>query len=236
VVPATSSAAKAGLQKNDLIQAANGQAVSDIGQLFKALSGIKSGSVTLKVVRDQQGIELTVALPAVVEIETASAANGFKKLVLPASPSGKVIANQKVSDFPIEMLADGQLANNYGPVFGNGIQDGAYKMDLGSVQAVAAITSWSYNQSRRRGAQKIALCGSNAATDPGWDMTEFTPLGTIDTGTAKANYTAASLRAVGEQTLGQFRWIVWSVSPVTANDGGENTAFQEFQVECVAAK
>jgi hypothetical protein len=183
------------------------------------------------VVRDQQEMELTVALSAVVEIETASAADGFKKLSLPTSPAGKVTANQKVGNLPIEMLIDGQLANNYGPVFGNGIQDGAYKMDLGSVQAVAAITSWSYNQSRSRGAQKIALYGSNAATDPGWDLTKFTPLGTIDTGPAKANYTAASLRAVEGQSLGQFRWIVWSVSPVTANGGGENTAFQELHVE-----
>jgi hypothetical protein len=32
----------------------------------------------------------------VVEIETASAANGFKKLSLPASPTGKVTAFQEL--------------------------------------------------------------------------------------------------------------------------------------------
>ena len=51
------------------------------------------------------------------------------------------------------------------------------------------------------------------------------------TGEAKANFTAASLRAAAEQSLGQFRWIVWAVSPVTRNGGGENTAFQELTVE-----
>ena len=44
-------------------------------------------------------------------------------------------------------------------------------------------------------------------------------------------YLAASLRAVNSNTLGDFRWIVWSVSPVSGLGGGENTAFQELAVE-----
>ena len=46
-----------------------------------------------------------------------------------------------------------------------------------------------------------------------------------------SSYTAASLRAATGQTLGAFRWIIWRVSPVNAIGGGENTAFQEFDVE-----
>jgi hypothetical protein len=69
-------------------------------------------------------------------------------------------------------------------------------------------------------------------TDPGWDLTRFTLLGTIDTtGVAKADFTAASLRASAGKSLGQYRWIVWAVSPVTETGGGENTAFQDLSVE-----
>jgi hypothetical protein len=39
------------------------------------------------------------------------------------------------------------------------------------------------------------------------------------------------LRASAGSSLGQFRWIVWAVSPVTESGGGENTAFQELSVE-----
>ena len=70
-------------------------------------------------------------------------------------------------------------------------------------------------------------------TDPGWDLTDrtrFTPLSSIDTsaGTVGA-FSAASLRASKGQTLGEFRWLVWSVAPVTGRD--ENTAFQELSVD-----
>jgi membrane-associated protease RseP (regulator of RpoE activity) len=230
-VPNGSAAAQAGLRENDLIQAVNGKAVADVSQFFKALAGVKSASVKLTVVRDQQAMDLTVALPAVVDVESASAAAGFTRLPLPTAPAGTVTANQKVSNSPLALLADGKLVNNYGPIFGNGIQNGAYKMDLGSAQPVAAITSWSYNMSKVRGAQKLTLYGSDSATDPGWDLSRFTPLGTIDTGKAVAEYTAASVRAPAGQTLGTFRWIVWAVAPVTAAGGGENTAFQELNVE-----
>ncbi|WPJ95959.1 hypothetical protein SH580_21315 [Coraliomargarita algicola] len=102
-------------------------------------------------------------------------------------------------------------------------------MDLGSVQSVAAITSWSFRKGHR-GAQKVALYGSASVVDPGWDLSAYTPLGMIDTtDLSQATYTAASLRALDGQTIGQFRWIVWAVSPVTA--AGENSAFQELAVE-----
>jgi hypothetical protein len=84
---------------------------------------------------------------------------------------------------------------------------------------------------KTRGAQKLTIYGSHSATDPGWDLNEFTALGHIDTGATNATFTAASLKALEGNTLGSFRWIVWAVSPIYAADGGENTAFQELAVE-----
>jgi hypothetical protein len=35
--------------------------------------------------------------------------------------------------------------------------------------------------------------------------------------------------------LGRYRWLVWAVSPVHGEIGGQNTAFAEFQVIPAAA-
>ncbi|TWT91230.1 sulfatase-like hydrolase/transferase [Neorhodopirellula pilleata] len=234
-VSKTSAAAKAGLRENDLIQAVNGKPVATVEKLFGELSKTESASVKLKVIRDQQARELTVERPSVVEIESSSSANGFKKLPLPSSTSAIVTTNQKTSDDPISTLIDGKLNQGYGPIFGNGIRVGAYKMDLGSSSSVAAVTSWSFNKGGKRGAQILTVYGSNASSDPGWDLTKFTAIGNIYTGEATAEYTAASLRSPEGKPLGKFRWIVWAVSPVTETGGGENTAFQEFAVEAEAS-
>ena len=86
---------------------------------------------------------------------------------------------------------------------------------------------------RRRGAQKLTLYGSCSTKDPGWNLDALTPIGTVDTAGAHGSaYTAASLRAADGQTLGEFRWIIWSVSPINTIGGGENTAFQELGVKC----
>ena len=82
-VPKDSQAEQAGLRSRDLIQGVDGNQVKNIKQLFKALSSNKSESVTLKVVRDQQPLEITVKLPAIVEIETSSRGDGFEKLRVP---------------------------------------------------------------------------------------------------------------------------------------------------------
>ena len=69
-------------------------------------------------------------------------------------------------------------------LFRNGIRYGAYKLDLGKIQSVTAITSWSFNKNGNRGAQRITIYGSKYATDPGWDLADrsrFMPLGGIDT-------------------------------------------------------
>jgi hypothetical protein len=106
-------------------------------------------------------------------------------------------------------------------------------MDLGASKPVAAVTVWSFNQEGRRGRQIVTIYGSNAADDPGWntgDVSRFTPLGSIDA-TPTADFLATSLRAPAGKSLGTFRWILWSVSPV--NRSFENTAFQELSVGLV---
>ena len=230
-VPETSAAARAGLQAGDLVQAINGHKVAGIDQFFEALIAVGPAPLKLKVVRHQQTMEIAIPRHPYIEIETASTAPGFSRLPLPASAAASVSANQRTHNDPLESLVDGRLAKGYGPVFGNAVQDGAYKLDLGEVRPVVAITSLSFRQGRR-GTQKVTLYGSNSPTDPGWDLTGFTPLGTIDTtGASDAVFTAASLRAPRGESLGQFRWILWSVSPVTSVAGGENTAFQELSIE-----
>ncbi|MGB0581845.1 MAG: DUF7133 domain-containing protein, partial [Limisphaerales bacterium] len=164
-----------------------------------------------------------------VIIESADSASAFKILKPAASVGVKVTAKKRTLNDPVTVLTDGKLAKRFGPVYGNKTTDGAYKMDLGSVKPVRAITSWSHNQVGKRGAQRVELYGSDATKDPGWDLSKFTALGSIETGPAKATFTAASLRAEDGKTLGQFRWIVWSVQPVTRLL--ENTAFQELAVE-----
>jgi len=232
-LPKTSEAARCGLQEGDLVQRINGRRVANSGQLLKALTELGDMPLNVSVVRNQQVSVLDVSANAYVAVETSDTADGFSKLPLPSSPSAKVVANQSTANQPVEILVDGKLTEEYGPVFRNGIQNGAYKLDLGQSKSVTAVSSWSFNQNGIRGVQKMTLYGSNSATDPGWDLadrTHFTPLGSIDTsgGTIGA-FNAASLRASKGQTLGKFRWILWSVAPVTRLN--ENTAFQELNVD-----
>ncbi|MDF1737940.1 MAG: sulfatase-like hydrolase/transferase [Verrucomicrobiales bacterium] len=184
----------------------------------------------------KSGIVITKKIGEGVVFETASHAASFKKLVPPEKPAGKVTANKKTNNDPLVSLTDGKLAKGFGPIFGNGIKDGAYKMDLGSSQSVSAITSWSYNQNGKRGSQSVSIYGSNDPADPGWNLTDakrFTSLGKISTEGQKVDaFTALSLRAKKAKLLGDFRWIVWQTAPVTSID--ENTAFQELSVETVA--
>jgi len=179
------------------------------------------------------GKSVTKAIGDGVLFETSSTPNGFKKLKPPAKPAGKVVANQKTNNDPIAILTDGKLSKGFGPIFANGIKNGAYRMDLGKTQPVSAVTSWSYKKSESRGAQLVTIYGSASESDPGWDFSDqktFTNLGTISTkGQQLEAYTALSLHAKSGAKLGDFRWIAWHVSPVTKLD--ENTAFQELAVE-----
>ena len=176
---------------------------------------------------------VTVEIGEGLVFETASSADGFSTLVPPSGSKVKVIANQKTNNDSITTLTDGEVKQGFGPIFGNGIKDGAYKMDLGAPQSVTTITSWSHNKSEKRGAQTVTLYGSPLTSDPGWDVSDtsrFTSLGTISTeGQSLQTFAALSRRSPDGKPLGKFQWIVWQVAPVTKQS--ENTAFQELSVE-----
>ena len=232
-VPAGSPAAKAGLQDNDLVQGVNGHKVSNTDHLFAALLKAGSAPLELRIIRNQQPKELTVQSVPYLLAETAPKPDAFHKLSPKSGQTGVVTSNHKVTNDPLPVLTDGALVRNYGAVFGNGTQDGCFKIDLGAVKNVQAITSWSFNQNGNRGRQIVTLYGSKSDSDPGWDVDDsarFTPLGSIDTASlADSAFTASSLRATDGSALGSFRWIVWQTTPVSGIH--ENTAWQEIAVE-----
>ncbi|MFI5379119.1 MAG: PDZ domain-containing protein [Tepidisphaerales bacterium] len=233
---ADSPAAKAGLQKDDVILACNGvttKTVKDIQQLQDAAAGKK---LTLSVSRKQGPLTIEVSDYAYVVTEY-QATTEFKAIPLaPASAilPAKITAASRTMDEPLTVLTDGKLAKNYGPVYGNGVQNGLYKLDLGASKTIAQINTFSFNQNPNRGRQRFVLYASNSDAEPGWrveDTRIFTPLIEVDTRKpAEADFVATSIRQCDGKPLGTYRWLVWAVAPVTANAGGENTAFQEFQV------
>jgi hypothetical protein len=232
-----SLAAKAGLRKDDVILACNGRLVRTIEDLLEMQNEAAGRSLGLDVHRKQAAVAIRVADYAYAAAECQSSPD-FK--VVPLAPSAavapaKVMAGEPgTMNEPLSVLTDGQLARNYGPVFGNGVVAGAYKLDLGVVASIAQVNTFSYNQNRNRGRQRFVLYGSCAAADPGWNVEDrkaFTPIIDLDTQkTADTDFVATSVRQSGGKPLGSYRWLVWAVAPATENAGGENTAFQEFQV------
>ena len=166
-------------------------------------------------------------------IELANVSEDFQNLVPKGMPGVKVTTNHKTANEPVSILTDGKLSTDFGPIFKNGVRNGAYKMDLGSAKPIKQITTWSHNAAGRRGIQRIEIYGSASSNDPGWDTTDsvkFTKLGSIDTSKqATANFTATSLISNDNQSLGTFRWIIWRTHPYGQHQ--ENTAFQELGVE-----
>ncbi|MGJ8653793.1 MAG: right-handed parallel beta-helix repeat-containing protein [Opitutaceae bacterium] len=227
-----SAMAAAGLADCDLIQGINGQQVRNADDLFQYLASNVEASYTLIVVRNQQKVDVRITPDRDVIAETTHGAREFEDLPLPAKAPGTLTANLKTSNDPLTTLTDGRVAKSFGAIFGNTIYNGMYKMDLGAVKPVQAVTSWAHNMTGTRGKQKLTIYGSDASNDPGWNLEKYTALGSIDT-TAHSmkDYSAASLRARSGKSLGDFRWIVWAVSPVSAAGGGENTAMQELHVE-----
>jgi len=232
-VPANSPAAKAGLKSNDLIQALNDRKITGTADLLDAVAALGDAPLDVRVIRNQQPQSLSLRQAPFIMLESAEQAEGFTKLVPSPTPTFKISASTQPSNDPLSSLIDGKLATGYGAVFSNIVRDGAYRLDLLTPKPVGSITSWSFNQEGVRGRQRVTIYGSESATDPGWntaDKSRFTALGTIDTRLVPPSaFQAASLRARPGQSLGTFRWIVWSVSPVTAV--GENSAFQELKVD-----
>ncbi|MCX5653203.1 MAG: PDZ domain-containing protein [Planctomycetota bacterium] len=233
-VPAGSSAAKAGLQKGDVIRTCNGQPVRTVADLQKLRDKAAGKKLTLLVMRKQNQATVEVSDYAYVVTETSRTSNFETVALAPASsvlPAKAVAGGAPTNNDPIDLLTDGKVANSYGPIFANGIGCGMYKLDLATVKTIAQVNTFSALGVRAR--QNFVLYGSSAASDPGWKVADariFTPVISVDTSQRMpADFEATSIRYSGGRSLGNYRWLVWAVFPVT-QDNVENTAFQELQV------
>ncbi|MFO0902200.1 MAG: PDZ domain-containing protein [Pirellulales bacterium] len=233
--PSDSEAAADGLQPNDLIQALNDQPVKTIADLLRLQNAAAGKRLELRFVREQKPHRIVIDRYLYATTEAADR-DGFRSIRLAAGrevlPIVALTARPATNNEPLSTLFDGQLAGNYGPVFGNGIEGGLYKVDLGQHREFNAINTWSFHQNGVRGPQHFHLYGSTSETDPGWNIRDrkvFTPLIEVDsTGLAAEPYQATSIRASADAPIGPFRWLVWQVHSITPL--GENTAFQEVQV------
>jgi hypothetical protein len=234
-VPADSPAAAAGLRTDDLIQSVNGQPVRRVADLLRLRDAAAGQPLRLEIVRAQESRPLQIDAYTFAIAEPASDVN-FR--IVPLSAGDDIVAIQRVSaqpgtqNQPLDVLHDGKLAANFGPVFGNGVIAGIYKVDLGGDHELAAISTWSYAQDGKRGTQRYALFGSTSPDDPGWDVNDrkkFTPITEVDATTVPVkSYLATRICRSGQRSLGTYRWLVWVVDPVSRT--GENTAYQEFQI------
>jgi membrane-associated protease RseP (regulator of RpoE activity) len=229
-VPASSPAAKAGLQQDDVIVACNGQPVKTAYDLQKLRDKAAGQPLTLVVSRKQKKVSIEVKEYEYVVGETSGNAN-FK--TIPLAPAAGVVAakasagNAPVNNEPIEALVDGKCGDGFGPIFANAVVNGMYKLELAAVTRIAQVNS--YSSGGERGRQNFVLYGSNAAADPGWNVADaklFTPIGAVDARQDAAKK-VTSIRTSDGKPLGSYRWLVWAVFPV---NGVENTAYQEFQV------
>ena len=79
VVPEGSKAVKAGLKQGDLIQRVNDQSVSKLQQFTEALKRLKTEELKLKVVRNQQAMELVTPLDKKLTFEATKPAGSKKR-------------------------------------------------------------------------------------------------------------------------------------------------------------
>ena len=233
-VPATSDAAKAGLKPDDVILTCNGKetlTVADIRAMADAAAG---GKLSLTINRQQKPlpIDLTDYTYVVrenvwkpeykmVPLATASA-------IMPAKVS---IDGAELSKGALELLNDGKIDCNRGPTFSNGVDTGMYRFDLAELKGIAQINTYASGNTHAR--QSFTLYGSNATSDPGWNIADpsvFTPLITVDSRGTRTEYEATSIRRSAAKPVGRFRWLVWAVSPTMGEIGGQNTTFEEMQV------
>ena len=232
-VPDGTPAAKAGLKAGDLVQAIDGRATRQIGELWIAVNTAAGRPVEVGYVRGQRKMTLELS-GYVYAVGENSDSGDFKAIPLAddSVPIRQVSTRPATDNEPVKVLSDGKLAQDYGPVFRNEVVCGIYKTDLGKAVSVREVNTWSYNQNSNRGAQRFTLLGSAHASDPGWNVANgerFIPIAEIDTTRTRAKtYQATSIRGSDGKPLGTFRWLLWVVTPVTARQ--ENTAFQEFQV------
>lgn len=235
-VPTGSAAAAAGLRKNDVILAVNGMPTPDGRAFFAAVARAGDAALTLRVVRDQKAVDVPVTGAPFTTFEFAADSASLSRLRPPAATRGTWSSRHPTNNDPLMTLGDGKLAAGYGPVFSNGIRDGAYVLDLGRSVSIQSIRAWSFNQNGSRLPQRFTVYGSDATSFPGWNVADratFRPLGTIDTtgitADEGADFLATSLQARAGKSLGSVRFVLWQVSPTT--DRVENTAWQELAVE-----
>jgi len=234
-VPDESEAAECGLRTNDVVQSVSGQPVKRLADLYRLQDAAEGRPLTIGLVRGQSPLAVQVADYPFVVTESPSGGNF---VILPLAEAAKTFeirsiqSRPETANEPLATLHDGRLAENYGPVFRNDVVGGMYRVDLGSVQSVAAVRTWSYHQAEKRGPQHFTLYGSDSKADPGWDVSDrkrYVPIAEVNTiGSTLDRYQATSIQRPGDRPLGTYRWLVWLARPVTPIR--ENTAVQEIQV------
>lgn len=135
---------------------------------------------------------------------------------------------------PISVLTDGAYGSGFGVNPGNGGDTPQYKIDLGSLQSVGTVNSYSHgnNLGGIRQAQIFELYGSASSTDPGFiDDGGWTLIDSVDlqgpTGTDLNG--ASSISGINAD----YQWLLWVTQPVSGAGGGEHTIWKEFDVIAV---
>ena len=225
-VPDGSFAFRAGLRAGDLVQSINGIPTRTVADLLRQTDGARGKPLRVGFVRGQKNGAMTMA--SYVHTVAESTAAEFETIqILPTDevlPFVRVTTSPGTANEPLGVLSDGKLAENYGPVFRNGVVGGTYKVDLGRDLPISAVGSWSFRQGGVRGRQRFALFGIN-----GQKPKERVPLAMVDTVAGPdGTFVATRVQVSDGGVLGSFRWLEWVTQPVTGRK--ENTAFQEFQV------
>ncbi|MFM8252682.1 MAG: right-handed parallel beta-helix repeat-containing protein [Planctomycetota bacterium] len=234
-VPQDSPAAADGLQSNDLIQSLNQQPVKNVADLWRLQNAAAGQPLQIQFVRDQKTNQLVIKRYLFMKTESAEA-HAFSAIRLEksqdVSPFAALTTQPATNNESATTLFDGQLARNYGPVFGNGVEGGLYKVDLGRRREIRTIQTWSFQQNGVRGPQHFTLYGSPSETDPGWNTRDrklFRAVLEVDATSSPADpFQATRIQSSDDESIGSYRWLLWQVHSVTSL--GENTAFQEFQV------
>ena len=233
-IPPGSAAAKAGLRKDDLLMKVNGTALKQLGDLAGIMHDAGGNPLEVEIVRNQKQQKVQIHEYPFVAAD-GSDDGMFKQISLADAatclPIVEITSIPDTNNEPLAILQDGELAENYGPVFANHTATGLYKIDLGTAQELLEINTWSYSEGAR-GPQNFVLYGSTLDSDPGWsidDADSFTPITEVNTQSLSiAKFSATSVRQCNGTSLGAFRWLIWATNPLNA--AGEHTAFQEVQV------
>jgi hypothetical protein len=234
-VPADSAAQRDGFTTDDVIQSINGQPVRELADLFRLRDAAGGKPLKVGIVREQRSQTLQIDSYTYCLTE---ACDDQEFRVLRLASAEDRISIQRIWTRPEThnespaTLHDGRLAEGYGPVFGNRVVGGAYRIDLGKAIELTEVNVWSYAQNGKRGPQRYVLFGSTGDADPGWnieDRATFKPIAAVDTRSQKVRrFLATGIRNSDASPLGTFRWLVLVVSPVTEIQ--ENTAYQEIQI------